>query len=58
MVAAVLLLVPGVPAINAQYDILEGQPTLGSARAVWVSVILVFTAVGMWLAQGLLGEGR
>jgi uncharacterized membrane protein YjjP (DUF1212 family) len=58
MVAAILLLVPGVPAINAQYDILEGHPTLGSARAVWVTVILIFTAVGVWFAQGLLGEGR
>jgi uncharacterized membrane protein YjjP (DUF1212 family) len=33
MIAPVLLLVPGVPAFNAQYDILEGRPTLGSARA-------------------------
>ena len=58
MIATVLLLVPGVPAFNAQYDILEGRPSLGSARAVWVMVMLVFTAVGVWLAQGLLGEGR
>jgi uncharacterized membrane protein YjjP (DUF1212 family) len=58
MVASVLMLVPGVPAINAQNDILEGRPTLGSARAVWVTVILIYTAVGVWLAQGLLGEGR
>jgi uncharacterized membrane protein YjjP (DUF1212 family) len=58
MAAAVLLLVPGVPALNAQNDILEGRPTLGSARAVWVTVILIFTAVGVWFAQGLLGEGR
>jgi uncharacterized membrane protein YjjP (DUF1212 family) len=58
MAAAVLLLVPGVPALNAQNDILEGRPTLGSARAVWVAVILVFITTGMWLALGLLGEGR
>ncbi len=58
MASAVLLLVPGVPSLNAQNDILEGRPTLGSARAVWVAVILVFITAGLWLAQGLLGEGR
>lgn len=58
MTVPVLLLVPGVPSLNAQNDILEGRPTLGSARAVWVAVILVFITAGVWLAQGLLGEGR
>jgi len=58
MIAPVLLLVPGVPAFNAQYDILEGHPALGSARAVWVMVMLIFMTVGVWLAQGLSGEGR
>ena len=58
MTVPVLLLVPGVPSLNAQNDILEGRPTLGSARAVWVAVILVFITAGMWLAQGLLGEGH
>jgi uncharacterized membrane protein YjjP (DUF1212 family) len=58
MVVAVLLLVPGVPAFNAQLDILEGRPTLGSARAVWVAVILVFMTAGVWFAGALLGEGH
>lgn len=58
MIAPVLLLVPGVPAFNAQCDILEGRPTLGSTRAVWVMVMLIFMTVGVWFAQGLLGEGR
>ena len=58
MTAAVLLLVPGVPSLNAQNDILEGRPTLGSARAVWVAVILVFITTGVWLGQALLGEGH
>lgn len=58
MIVSVLLLVPGVPAFNAQHDILEGRPTLGSARAVWVAVILMFMTMGVWLAQGMLGEGR
>jgi uncharacterized membrane protein YjjP (DUF1212 family) len=58
MVAAVLLLVPGVPALNAQNDILENHPTLGSARAVWVAVNLVFLAAGVWLSEILLGESH
>jgi len=58
MTAAVLLLVPGVPSLNAQYDILNGRPTLGSARAVWVVVILIFLTIGVWLGQMALGEGR
>ena len=58
MLASVLLLVPGVPAINAQDDILEGHPTLGSARAVWVLVTLAFLSVGVWLGQMLLGDWR
>jgi uncharacterized membrane protein YjjP (DUF1212 family) len=58
MIAAVLLLVPGVPSLNALNDILEGRPTLGSARVVWVVITLVFLAVGVWLGQMLIGEGR
>ena len=58
MIAGVLLLVPGVPSLNALNDILEGRPTLGSARAVWVAVTLIFLTVGVWLGQMLLGEGR
>ncbi|MFZ1054802.1 MAG: threonine/serine exporter family protein [Opitutaceae bacterium] len=57
MTAAVLLLVPGVPSLNAQYDILYGRPTLGSARAVWVAVIMIFLTIGVWLGQMALGEG-
>jgi len=55
LMASVLLLVPGVPALNAQMDIMEGSPTLGSARAVTVIVIMVFVTVGVWLAQALMG---
>lgn len=55
MIASVLLLVPGVPALNAQSDILEGHPTLGSARAVSVVMQLMFVAVGVMMAQLLLG---
>ena len=51
MLASILLLVPGVPAVNAQTDILEGHPTLGSARAVTVAMTLIFMAAGLWFAQ-------
>ncbi len=54
MIASILLLVPGVPSVNAQNDILEGHPTLGSARAVTVAVILIFVAAGLWFGQVLL----
>jgi uncharacterized membrane protein YjjP (DUF1212 family) len=55
MIASILLLVPGIPCVNAQSDILEGHPTLGSARAVTVAVILIFVAAGLWFAQVLTG---
>jgi uncharacterized membrane protein YjjP (DUF1212 family) len=58
MVSAVLLLVPGVPLLNAQYDVMGGYPTLGNARAVWVGTILIFISVGVWLGQIALGEGH
>ena len=56
MIASILLLVPGVPSVNAQNDILEGHPTLGRARAVTVAVILIFVAVGLWFGQVLLSH--
>lgn len=58
MTASVLLLVPGVPALNAQYDVLDGRPTLGNARAVWVATILIFLTIGFWLGEIALGEGH
>ena len=56
MIASILLLVPGVPSVNALNDILDGHPTLGSARAVTVAVILIFVAAGLWLAEVLLSH--
>jgi uncharacterized membrane protein YjjP (DUF1212 family) len=55
MMASILLLVPGVPSTNAQTDIMDGYPTMGSARAVWVLMIMVFASVGVWFAEALLG---
>jgi uncharacterized membrane protein YjjP (DUF1212 family) len=54
MMASILLLVPGVPSTNAQTDIMDGYPTMGSARAVWVIMIMVFAATGLWVAEFLL----
>jgi uncharacterized membrane protein YjjB (DUF3815 family) len=54
MIASILLLVPGIPAFNAQNDILEGHPTLGSARTVTVAVTLIFVALGLWFAEALI----
>ena len=58
MVASILMLVPGVPAVNAQSDILEGHPTLGSARAVTVAMTLVFIAAGLWIGKISLEQWR
>ena len=54
VIASVLLLVPGIPAVNAQSDILEGHPTLGSARAVTAAMTVVFIAAGLWVSRVLL----
>ena len=53
-VASTLLLVPGVPATNAQTDIMNGYPTVGSARAIWVAMLMVFTSCGIWFAESLI----
>ena len=54
MMASTLLLVPGVPATNAQTDIMEGYPTVGSARAVSVAMIMIFVACGVWCAEAVM----
>lgn len=55
MMASILLLVPGVPATNAQTDIMDGYPSMGSARAVSVLMVMGFATCGVWLAEALLG---
>ncbi len=57
IVASILLLVPGIPAANAQTDIMDGYPTLGSARIVSVLMMLIFATAGLWLAKAVLGLG-
>jgi uncharacterized membrane protein YjjP (DUF1212 family) len=57
MTASVLLLVPGVPSMNAQTDIMEGYPTTGSARFVTVAMLLIFITLGMGGARMLVAPG-
>jgi uncharacterized membrane protein YjjP (DUF1212 family) len=58
VIASVLLLVPGVPAVNALNDILQGYPTLGSARAITVMMTLIFITAGLWIGPAVLNLGR
>jgi uncharacterized membrane protein YjjP (DUF1212 family) len=51
MVASVLLLVPGVPFVNGQTEILAGRPTLGGARVATAVIALIFITIGLWIGQ-------
>ena len=55
MFSSILFLVPGVPALNAQDDVLGGRPSLGAARMVRVLFLLAFMAVGLAIALAALG---
>ncbi|HSH01952.1 MAG TPA: threonine/serine exporter family protein [Anaerolineae bacterium] len=53
--AAVLLLVPGVPLINAAQDLISGHTTSGIARGMSGFLISLAIALGIALALGLTG---
>jgi uncharacterized membrane protein YjjP (DUF1212 family) len=53
MVSAVLLLIPGVPVLNAQIDVIEGKPNLAVARALRITFLLLFMALGLSLARSI-----
>lgn len=55
MMASILLLVPGIPATNAQTDIMDGYPAMGSARAISVCMVMIFATVGVWISGSILG---
>ncbi len=55
MFSSILFLVPGVPALNAQEDVIEGHPSLGAARMVRAIALIVFMAVGLSIALAALG---
>lgn len=53
MVSAILLLIPGVPVLNAQIDVIEGKPNLAISRALRITFLLLFMALGLSLSQSL-----
>lgn len=57
MVASVLLLIPGIPVLNAQIDVIEGKPNLAAARGLRITFLLLFMALGLALAQVFVLQG-
>lgn len=55
LAASVLLLVPGVPLINAAEDFIQGHIVIGLARGLTGLVIALSIALGLLFAIGLLG---
>jgi len=55
MLSSILLLVPGVPLLDGQQDIVQGYPMLGTARVVTCSMMLICMATGVLIARTLLG---
>ncbi len=55
MVASVLLLVPGVPLINAVEDLTEGYVSVAVARGLMGAVVSLAIALGLLLAMALTG---
>jgi uncharacterized membrane protein YjjP (DUF1212 family) len=55
LAASVLMLVPGVPFINAVEDLIKGHTVVGAARAVNGVLIILAIALGLILAMQLTG---
>ncbi len=55
LAASVLMLVPGVPFINAVEDLIKGNTVVGLARAVTGVLIILAIALGLILAMQLTG---
>jgi len=53
LAASVLLLVPGVPFINAVEDLIKGHTVVGLARAAGAALIILSIALGLLLAMRL-----
>ncbi|HMR64340.1 MAG TPA: threonine/serine exporter family protein [Anaerolineae bacterium] len=53
--AAVLLLVPGIPFVNAVEDLIKGHISLGLARGTMGALIIFAIALGLILAMALTG---
>jgi uncharacterized membrane protein YjjP (DUF1212 family) len=52
--SAVLLLIPGLSALTAQKDIIDGHLNLGTSRAVRALTVVFFIGAGLLVAQRLL----
>jgi uncharacterized membrane protein YjjP (DUF1212 family) len=57
-VSAVLLLIPGLSALTALKDIIDGHMNLGTSRAVHALTIVFFIGVGLLVAQRLLFSSK
>ncbi|MFP4438699.1 MAG: threonine/serine exporter family protein [Chloroflexaceae bacterium] len=57
LVASVLLLVPGVPLINAIEDLIKGHMVVGVARGMTGLLISLSIALGLLLAMWVVGVG-
>ncbi|ROS04912.1 uncharacterized membrane protein YjjP (DUF1212 family) [Sinobacterium caligoides] len=55
MASSVLLLVPGVPLINAVSDMVKGYIDMGVARWVFATMLTLATSIGIIAAVGLWG---
>lgn len=55
LAASVLLLVPGVPLINAMEDLIKGHMVTGIVRAIVGGLISLSIALGLLLAMSLMG---
>jgi uncharacterized membrane protein YjjP (DUF1212 family) len=57
LAAAVLLVVPGVPLINAAEDLIEGHLTMGIVRGINGALVSLALALGLLMAITLTGVG-
>jgi uncharacterized membrane protein YjjP (DUF1212 family) len=55
LTAAGMILVPGVPLINAVSDLVHGHPSMGIARLVTSITMVLAIAAGLFLATGITG---
>jgi uncharacterized membrane protein YjjP (DUF1212 family) len=55
LAASVLLLVPGVPLINAAEDLLKGHTLMGTVRGATGVLISLCIALGLLIAMALTG---
>jgi len=58
LAASVLLLVPGVPFINAVEDLIKGYTVVGLARGATSALIILAIALGLLIAMQLIGISR